>query len=297
AVSNLIIPDHQADAFVSPEDPDLPASWPDQVQGPSGWIARSNGLVNVGLSLYRKLQDCSTYFYKIRNATESGQLSLLLVLVLTFNYTLIPLFIGLFSLYYHLLSSRCGVTVQLVLASGEKRGIQIDAKPDTLALVTTRLLCSSCPVVYWFAAHLITDHPKRSTGTISKENTDDRPECITNMTKRYTVFLLSEFPKPFWGQVVLSYFFLYFMIGIILYSNFLPWTEFLSLICLSRNDFFCLPASLCFTIMKLLVLDFSLLVVEAFGFMRPFLAPNLSLPSLPARTVSILASLECFLFL
>ncbi|XP_042207188.1 GPI mannosyltransferase 2-like [Homarus americanus] len=90
--------------------------------------------------------------------------------------------------------------------------------------VTTRLLCSSCPVVYWFAAHLITDHPKRSTGTISKENTDDRPECITNMTKRYTVFLLSEFPKPFWGQVVLSYFFLYFMIGIILYSNFLPWT-------------------------------------------------------------------------
>ncbi|XP_071547062.1 GPI mannosyltransferase 2 isoform X2 [Panulirus ornatus] len=59
--------------------------------------ARSNGLVNVGFILYRKLQDCSNYFYKIRNATtESGQLSLFLVLILTFNYTLIPLFIGCF---------------------------------------------------------------------------------------------------------------------------------------------------------------------------------------------------------
>lgn len=37
-------------------------------------------------------------FLRIRNATtESGQLSLILVLLLTLNYTLIPLFLGCFA--------------------------------------------------------------------------------------------------------------------------------------------------------------------------------------------------------
>lgn len=30
-ISNVLIPDHQADAFVSPEDPEIPVSWADQV--------------------------------------------------------------------------------------------------------------------------------------------------------------------------------------------------------------------------------------------------------------------------
>lgn len=87
--------------------------------------------------------------------------------------------------------------------------------------VTTRLLCSSCPVVYWFAAHLLTDSGKPHGG---REKTPNPPETQANLTRRYRVALLSECPKSFWGQVVLSYFLLYFIMGIVLYSNFLPWT-------------------------------------------------------------------------
>ncbi|KAK8726465.1 hypothetical protein OTU49_010265 [Cherax quadricarinatus] len=309
--------------------------------------ARSNGLVNVGFILYRKLQDCSNYFYKIRNATtESGQLSLLLVLVLTFNYTLIPLFIGcflvilpfaLFQMWcYNMYCGEEGSSPSLAphlemfvrsnflhspdlgeaewcynfpplayshvqdkywevgfLRYYEVRQVPnfILALPVVMVIichaalymvdnpqvcwalgipqsvteqrsskqsyfwpeeginswrifiytahslclcafcvlcihvqVTTRLLCSSCPVVYWFAAHLISDQPKNSAEENSRENEDDLAECLSNMTKRYQVSLLSELPRPFWGQVILSYFILYFLIGIILYSNFLPWT-------------------------------------------------------------------------
>nr|XP_053653023.1 GPI mannosyltransferase 2-like isoform X2 [Cherax quadricarinatus] len=271
--------------------------------------ARSNGLVNVGFILYRKLQDCSNYFYKIRNATtESGQLSLLLVLVLTFNYTLIPLFIGcflvilpfaLFQMWcYNMYCGEEGSSPSLAphlemfvrsnflhspdlgeaewcynfpplayshvqdkywevcWALGIPQSVteQRSSKQSyfwpeeginswrifiytahSLCLcafcvlcihvqVTTRLLCSSCPVVYWFAAHLISDQPKNSAEENSRENEDDLAECLSNMTKRYQVSLLSELPRPFWGQVILSYFILYFLIGIILYSNFLPWT-------------------------------------------------------------------------
>ncbi|MCL4125787.1 UNVERIFIED_CONTAM: hypothetical protein GTU68_000524, partial [Idotea baltica] len=61
---------------------------------------RSNGIVNVGFLIYRKLQDCATYFHKIRYATtESGQLSLVVVIILTFNYTLIPMAVGCFFVF------------------------------------------------------------------------------------------------------------------------------------------------------------------------------------------------------
>lgn len=90
-----------------------------------------------------------------------------------------------------------------------------------ISQVTTRLLCSSCPVVYWFAAHLLTETNKPHVG---KERPPNLPESQANLTKRYKVALFSECPKSFWGQVILSYFLLYFVMGIVLYSNFLPWT-------------------------------------------------------------------------
>ncbi|KAF2361955.1 GPI mannosyltransferase 2 [Trinorchestia longiramus] len=71
--------------------------------------------------------------------------------------------------------------------------------------VTTRLVCSSCPVVYWFAAHLLTAEPAPSSG---KNNSSGRltrpalvrPEALENMDKMFTVDLLSKVPTSFWGQ-------------------------------------------------------------------------------------------------
>ncbi|KAG0726387.1 GPI mannosyltransferase 2 [Chionoecetes opilio] len=308
---------------------------------------RSNGLVNVGFVLYRKLQDCSNYFYRIRNATtESGQLSLVLVMLLTLNYTLIPLLLGCcavvvpfvvfqmwcyvtyckeegsaptlpahlemfvrsnflhspdlgeaewcysfpplayshvqdkywdvgFLRYYEfrqvpnfilampmVMLVIChaalymvdnpqicwGLGIPVSLAEhGTEREKQALPWPErginawrvfiytahSLCLcafcvlcihvqVTTRLLCSSCPVVYWFAAHLVTDPSKPQGG---REKAIRPPaETQANLTKRYKVALFSECPKSFWGQVVLSYFVMYFIIGVVFYSNFLPWT-------------------------------------------------------------------------
>lgn len=309
--------------------------------------ARSNGLVNVGFVLYRKLQDCSNYFYRIRNATtESGQLSLVLVLLLTVNYTLIPLFLGCFAVvlpfavfqiwcymtyckeegkapmlpphlemfvranflhspdlgeaewcfnfpplayshvqdkywdvgflrYYEfrqvpnfmlalpmVMMVICHAALYMVdnpqicwglgipVSASEHSTGEKDKQPlpwpekginswrvfiytaHSLCLcafcvlcihvqVTTRLLCSSCPVVYWFAAHLLSDTSKPKVG---REKATSSPETQANLTKRYKVALFSECPKSFWGQVVLSYFILYFVMGVVLYSNFLPWT-------------------------------------------------------------------------
>ena len=49
--------------------------------------------------------------------------------------------------------------------------------------------------------------------------------------------------------------------------------------------------------MIFLFLSFCLLLVLDIGLIFPFLDPNFSLPSLPSRTVAILASLSCLLFL
>ncbi|CAL4060286.1 unnamed protein product, partial [Meganyctiphanes norvegica] len=94
--------------------------------------------------------------------------------------------------------------------------------------VTTRLLCSSCPVVYWFAAHLMKD--PASAGDHSSDTTKSKPipaakvESLSNLRKLFNVAIITEFPKNFWGQVIISYFMLYFFVGIVLFSNFLPWT-------------------------------------------------------------------------
>ncbi|KAA0191006.1 hypothetical protein HAZT_HAZT007102 [Hyalella azteca] len=60
--------------------------------------ARSNGLVNIGFVLYHKLQHCSAYYYRLRSARSdsSNAVSMVLIVLLTFNYTLVPLFVASF---------------------------------------------------------------------------------------------------------------------------------------------------------------------------------------------------------
>jgi len=49
----------------------------------------------------------------------------------------------------------------------------------------------------------------------------ERPE---NMNKFMAVDFLTSLPNGFWGQIIISYFILYFFLGTVLFSNFLPWT-------------------------------------------------------------------------
>uniref|UniRef100_A0A2P2IC78 GPI mannosyltransferase 2 n=1 Tax=Hirondellea gigas TaxID=1518452 RepID=A0A2P2IC78_9CRUS len=355
---------------------------------------RSNGLVNIGFVLYHKLQHCSTYYYKLRNArsSTSDQVSLVLVVLLTFNYTLVPLFVASFSVVVPFLLYQawcyikyCGdeassalpphlqsfvhanflhspesgeaewcyapipfaythvqdkhwevglfryyqlkqlpnflLAVPIVLmiichaalyfvdspqvvwslgiphprqlaaaslkrkteehessgddgtcaAGGKEQGNGDDAALNGTSAgeqqwcysgvrawkvfvytvhglavcffcllfvnvqVTTRLVCSSCPVVYWFAAHVATSSSSSNTNSPSatRQKTPGKkllpqkllvPEPAQNLSKPFAVAFLSNFPQDFWGQVVISYFLLYFMLGTVMFSNFLPWT-------------------------------------------------------------------------
>ncbi|XP_033638786.1 GPI mannosyltransferase 2-like [Asterias rubens] len=91
--------------------------------------------------------------------------------------------------------------------------------------VITRLIASSCPVVYWYAAHLTL--PSINSKTDSTSN--DRSACHTTkgLTDKRTI-LLGEFVRCnnhcYIKQLVLGFFLGYFILGLCMHCNYLPWT-------------------------------------------------------------------------
>jgi phosphatidylinositol glycan class V len=67
--------------------------------------------------------------------------------------------------------------------------------------VTTRMLCSASPVLYWFSAHYVSD--------LSKNNLFEK------------LFYKHCYPREYF---ILGYFLSYYVIGTVLFCNFLPWT-------------------------------------------------------------------------
>lgn len=70
--------------------------------------------------------------------------------------------------------------------------------------VTTRMLCSASPVLYWFAAYYFVNIKTQST-----------------LQKEFWLFMKYINKKQ---AFILSYFLLYCVVGIVMFSNFLPWT-------------------------------------------------------------------------
>ena len=97
--------------------------------------------------------------------------------------------------------------------------------------VLTRLLFSSTPILYWYSAHLLFPDTKRQeqgnkydlTATTSMEVEEDK-----NLDSKWANIVIDKicnFGKlSFHGKMILLYFLCYFVIGIALFSNFLPWT-------------------------------------------------------------------------
>ncbi|KAJ1176187.1 hypothetical protein NDU88_001470 [Pleurodeles waltl] len=105
--------------------------------------------------------------------------------------------------------------------------------------VLTRFLGSSSPVLYWFAAHLLEAEPVLwgpSPGTIQNDLPGEE------MSRKPALHLLSTPPRAVvvknpvvnlllgwrrWNAVtkaVMSYFLCYWLMGLVLFCNFLPWT-------------------------------------------------------------------------
>lgn len=78
--------------------------------------------------------------------------------------------------------------------------------------VSTRLLCSATPLLYWYAASYLGD---KESGNIDTEE---------NLKSKWKVFLINRNSYTDRDIVVLSYFVGYLLVGCLMFPNFLPWT-------------------------------------------------------------------------
>ncbi|XP_038053278.1 GPI mannosyltransferase 2-like [Patiria miniata] len=98
--------------------------------------------------------------------------------------------------------------------------------------VVTRFISSSCPIVFWYAAHLTTDENTETSQP--QRNQRDTTQNIPAFRGNISLFdiskneLIVQYMK--WREqglrtkLVLGYFAGYCLIGIVMHCNFLPWT-------------------------------------------------------------------------
>ncbi|XP_046745887.1 GPI mannosyltransferase 2 [Diprion similis] len=85
--------------------------------------------------------------------------------------------------------------------------------------VSTRLLCSASPLLYWYCASKLSykSEPR-------KENAMDF-EYPENLSSKWRVFFLSQTARVSkYDTIILSYYLIYAGIGCGMFSNYLPWT-------------------------------------------------------------------------
>lgn len=85
--------------------------------------------------------------------------------------------------------------------------------------VSTRLLCSASPLLYWYCALEMS----RESCEKEKENSSDfeHPE---NLSSKWRVYLLSQKKYSKYDIAILLYFLGYLLTGCLMFPNFLPWT-------------------------------------------------------------------------
>lgn len=94
--------------------------------------------------------------------------------------------------------------------------------------VATRLLASSSPVVYWFCASKLSpafkDTVEREVlGKLTKKSNGQFYESYSNRKSKWKTFILTESFNGY--SLFIKYYFLsYFVVGTVLFSNYLPWT-------------------------------------------------------------------------
>ena len=107
--------------------------------------------------------------------------------------------------------------------------------------VSTRLLLSSCPVIYWWVAMLTTPHTEdklQSANEIRWSMPTGKISASTEDKINAAMLLEANRQGPWWSNLALderdrldstglriqNYFLIYGLLGIILFSNYLPWT-------------------------------------------------------------------------
>ncbi|KFM58599.1 GPI mannosyltransferase 2, partial [Stegodyphus mimosarum] len=88
--------------------------------------------------------------------------------------------------------------------------------------VTTRILCSATPIIYWISAMAVLPNSDRARMKLMKDYKDYsyRGLLVANMHFIKKIYMYSTF----YGKLIFWYFICYFLIGICLHVNFFPWT-------------------------------------------------------------------------
>ncbi|XP_038190180.1 GPI mannosyltransferase 2 isoform X2 [Arvicola amphibius] len=89
--------------------------------------------------------------------------------------------------------------------------------------VLTRFLGSSTPIVYWFPAHLLQNQEPllRSVNTVPEENAPPGIKAPRNCIMKLLYNWKACSPVT---RCILGYFLTYWLLGLLLHCNFLPWT-------------------------------------------------------------------------
>ncbi|XP_065748446.1 GPI mannosyltransferase 2 isoform X3 [Phocoena phocoena] len=110
----------------------------------------------------------------------------------------------------------------------EVLGFAVSCRVLTLVLqVLTRFLCSSTPIVYWFSAHLLQDQEPllRSLETVPwKPLSGDSPPGQKVPRNSIMGLLYNWKTCSLVTRCILGYFLTYWLLGLLLHCNFLPWT-------------------------------------------------------------------------
>uniref|UniRef100_A0ABD2WVF4 GPI mannosyltransferase 2 n=1 Tax=Trichogramma kaykai TaxID=54128 RepID=A0ABD2WVF4_9HYME len=85
--------------------------------------------------------------------------------------------------------------------------------------VSTRLLCSASPVIYWYCALATMKKVQLSKSTKQLEY-----ESQDNMYSRWKVFFITQNEYSYKEKLIFGYFLGYTILGSFMFSNFLPWT-------------------------------------------------------------------------
>lgn len=85
--------------------------------------------------------------------------------------------------------------------------------------VSTRLLCSASPLLYWYCALITLEEEK-----FSKEIKQIEYEQNENLFSKWKVYFLTKKHYSYTEKLIYGYFLGYFVVGCFMFSNFLPWT-------------------------------------------------------------------------
>ena len=92
--------------------------------------------------------------------------------------------------------------------------------------IVTRMICSSSPVIYWLAALLTTDPKKKPTPLLdlSKEDMCLKIETKEHLEHNWKSLVTEEVNFDQESKWIKGYFGSYAIVGVMLFSNGLPWT-------------------------------------------------------------------------